>query len=278
MEINQGEKNRESSSTGSGPGNCEPVAAIRDDEIFERMTLSERLQHLALILCFVTLVLTGLPLLLYPSVGLKKMFFFEASFAWRGFLHRLAGTGLILVSVFHLYYVGFTRRGRDLFWALMLRRKDVTDVWESFGYNLGFTGWLYRHGFIRAFLSKHPYWLFQTPPEYGRYNFIEKFEYLAVFWGNFVMILTGIFLWAKNFSFRFFPIWIYDIFKIIHSYEAILAFLAIIIWHLYNVHLNPVVFPMSKVWIDGKITGHELRTLYPLEYRKILDRRRKPEP
>jgi hypothetical protein len=54
-----------------------------------------------------------------------------------------------------------------------------------------------------------------------------------------------------------------------------LAFLAIIIWHMYNVHLNPEVFPMSKIWLNGKITGRELRTLHPLEYRKILEERRK---
>src|SRR5215467_4607930 len=101
MEINQRDRNGEASLPVSRLGNCEPVAAIRDDEIFERMTLSERLQHFILIVCFVILVLTGLPLLFYPSAGLRKMFFFETSFAWRGFLHRVAGTGLILVSVFH---------------------------------------------------------------------------------------------------------------------------------------------------------------------------------
>jgi cytochrome b subunit of formate dehydrogenase len=88
------------------------------------------------------------------------------------------------------------------------------------------------------------------------------------------MIFTGFFLWAKNLSFGLFPLWVYDIFKIVHSYEAILAFLAIIIWHLYNVHLNPEVFPMSRVWINGQITGDELRRLHPLEYRALLVRRR----
>ena len=87
------------------------------------------------------------------------------------------------------------------------------------------------------------------------------------------MIVTGFFLWANNLAFRIFPMWIYDIFKIVHSYEAILAFLAIIVWHLYNVHLNPEVFPMSRVWLDGKISGHELRTLHPLEYEEMVKKR-----
>ncbi len=247
---------------------------ISDDEVFVRMTRSERLQHITLIICFVLLVLTGLPLLLDPSVWLKKLFFFETSFAWRGWIHRAAGAGLIGLSVFHLFYIVFTQRGREVFWALMPKLKDVTDALQSFGHNLGVTGWLHQRGICREFFDRHPSWLFEAPPRYGRYNFIEKFEYLAVLWGNVVMIVSGFFLWAINLSFRLFPLWVYDVFKIIHSYEAILAFLAIIIWHLYNVHLTPEVFPMSRVWLDGKITGHDLRTRHPLEYEAILEQRR----
>jgi cytochrome b subunit of formate dehydrogenase len=254
------------------PRPSEADALIRDDEVFVRMTLSERLQHLALIICFVTLILTGLPLLFDPVTWLRKVFFFETSFAWRGILHRAAGVGLIVLSVFHLIYVIFTRRGREIFRALMPGVKDVTDAFESFAYNLGLSAWLCRKGYLRKFLNNHPYWLFDRPPEFGRYNFVEKLEYMALLWGNSIMIVTGIFLWATNLSLRLLPMWVYDIFKIVHSYEAILAFLAVIIWHLYNVHL----VLESKAWIDGKITGEEMRRFHPLEYRAILERRKNP--
>ena len=82
----------------SHPSLPEADAVIRDDEVFVRMTLSERLQHLTLILCFVILVLTGLPLLFDPMTWLRKVFFFDTSFAWRGIIHRAAGIGLILLS------------------------------------------------------------------------------------------------------------------------------------------------------------------------------------
>jgi cytochrome b subunit of formate dehydrogenase len=257
-----------------GSSELEP-GLIPDDEVFVRMTRNERLQHFTLIICFVLLVLTGLPLLLDPVTWLKKVFFFETSFAWRGWIHRIAGIGLIGLSMFHLLYVTATKRGRELVRALMPKFKDVTDALESFGYNLGITRWAYEKGMLRRFFEDHPYWLFRQPPQYGRFNFIEKFEYLAVWWGNVVMIVSGFFLWATNLSFRLFPLWLYDIFKIIHSYEAILAFLAIIIWHLYNVHLTPDVFPMSRVWLDGKITGRELRARHPLEYETIRQERRR---
>ena len=254
-----------------------PDLLIRDDEVFIRMTLAERLQHAILISCFVLLVVTGLPLLTAPTSDTKGLFIFDWGFRLRGILHRIAGVGLIAVSLFHLYYITFTRRGREIFLALMPRIKDTTDALQVFGHNLGFSQWLYRKGKLKNFFDRHPFWLFAEAPLYGRYNFIEKFEYLALMWGNFVMILTGFFLWVTNLSLRLFPLWIYDIFKIVHSYEAILAFLAIIIWHLYNVHLSPGVFPMSKVWINGKITGRELREHHFLEYQTILEKRRQQE-
>jgi len=82
-------------------------------------------------------------------------------------------------------------------------------------------------------------------------------------------------MWRVELSLRLFPLWVHDIFVVIHGYEAILAFLSIIIWHMYSVHFNPEVFPMSKIWLNGKISGHELRTLHPLEYQAIhLERAR----
>jgi cytochrome b subunit of formate dehydrogenase len=96
-------------------------------------------------------------------------------------------------------------------------------------------------------------------------------------WGSVVMIISGFFMWNVELSLSIFPLWAHDIFIILHGYEAILAFLAVIIWHMYNVHLNPESFPMSKIWLNGKITGKELRILHPLEYEKILENRMKAD-
>ncbi len=155
------------------------------------------------------------------------------------------------------------------------RARDFRDAFEQFFYNLGITRLLLRLGIGKRFFARHPYWLFKEAPRYDRYNFVEKFEYWAVGWGAAVMIVSGFFMWKVDLSLRLFPLWVHDIFIIVHSYEAMLAFLAIIIWHMYNVHLNPEVFPMSKVWLNGKITGRELRTLHPLEYERILAERRR---
>jgi cytochrome b subunit of formate dehydrogenase len=248
---------------------------IRNDEVFLRMNLAERVQHILLIVSFSVLVVTGLPLMFYELRILKSIFSFEKAFYYRGVLHRVAAIVLIVDMVWHSGYTILTRRGRDNFREMVPRLKDALDAVSLFGYNVGLSRWLYRKGILRAFFERYPFWKFENPPEYGRYNFVEKLEYLSVAWGSFIMILSGFFMWNVGLSLKMFPLWVHDIFVIVHGYEAMLAFLAIIIWHMYNVHLNPEVFPMSKIWINGKITGHELKTLHSLEYRKILAERQK---
>ena len=246
---------------------------IRDDEVFLRMNVPERAQHILLIVSFPPLVLTGLPLMFYELRIFKSIFGFEKAFYYRGVLHRAAAVILIADIVWHFAYTILTRRGRDNFKEMIPGAKDALDAVSLFGYNVGLSRWLYRKGILLRFFDRHPFWKFENPPEYGRYNFIEKLEYLSVAWGSIVMILSGFFMWNVELSLRIFPLWVHDIFVIAHGYEAMLAFLAIIIWHMYNVHLNPEVFPMSKIWLNGKITGHELKTLHVLEYRKILAER-----
>ena len=247
---------------------------VRDDEEFERMSLCERLQHGVLVSSFITLVLTGLPVFLYQLPLFSWAFTSEYAFWFRGILHRGAAIGLIGVSVFHVIWVLFTQRGRRTFLALMLRGKDITDAFESLMYNLGITAWLYQKGKFVGFFQARPEFLFLTPPQYGRYNFIEKFEYVAVIWGNVVMIATGFMLWYPVLATRLFPLWFLDVLRVMHGFEAMLAMLSIAIWHMYNVHLNPEVFPMNTVWLTGKISGHELRTLHPLEYEQIVSERK----
>ncbi len=248
---------------------------VRDDEVFLRMNFAERLQHILLIVTFSTLILTGLPLVFYELKIFKSLFAFEKAFYFRGLVHRAAAVLMIANILWHFLYSIFTARGRHNFKEMIPKWRDARDAFQAFGHNIGLTGFLYKKGLLKSFFERHPFWLFRTEPEFGRYNFIEKFEYLGVAWGSLIMIASGFFMWNVELSLKLFPLWVHDIFIIIHGYEAILAFLTIIIWHMYNVHFNPEVFPMSRVWLNGRITGHELRTLHPLEYGKTVEKRKK---
>ncbi|MBZ5639140.1 MAG: cytochrome b/b6 domain-containing protein [Acidobacteriia bacterium] len=248
---------------------------IADDEIFVRMTLAQRLQHAMIIVAFTTLVVTGFPLV-YPGlrvwdwIGLGP-----ASFGVRSLVHRIAGSGLILVSLSHVAYVMLTEEGGRYFREMMPKLIDARQLVESVMHQLGLMDWLYRRGRMRGILDRNPWLRFAEPPEYGKYNWIEKFEYLAIVWGNFVMILTGLCLWFFEAAFALFPKPAIDIIKLVHGFEALLALLAIVIWHMYCVHLNPEVFPMSRMWLSGRISGKLLRHHYPGWYREIEAERRR---
>lgn len=247
---------------------------VRDDEVFLRMNLAERIQHWLLITTFFLLIVTGLPLFFYDFKLFQWLLPSGRAFYVRGLIHRTAAVVMIANILWHVIYTMTTKRGRHNFREMLPKWKDVRDAVQVFGYNTGLSRMSSRFRPFRGFFRRNPGWLTETNPRYGRYNFIEKFEYWALGWGSLVMIASGFFMWQVEISLRFFPLWFHDIFIIIHGYEAILAFLSVIVWHMYNVHLNPEVFPMSKVWLNGKITGKQLRLLHPLEYERIEAERR----
>ncbi len=250
-----------------------PAVLIPDDEIFVRMAPAERWQHGLLAASFVLLMVTGLPLM-SGEAGLIRLLTGRAgAHALRGILHRAAAVVLISDLVWHALYTLLTERGRRNFRERLPRLKDVQDAFATIGHNAGLAGFFLRRGLSRRFFERRPFWRFEKRPEFGRYSFVEKFEYWSLIWGSAVMILTGFFMWGPGLSLRLFPLWLHQVFVVVHGYEAILAFLAILVWHMYTVHLNPEVFPMNRVWLDGGITGADLRRRHPLEYRRILEER-----
>lgn len=219
-----------------------------DTKSYLRFSLCTRIQHIVLFTTFFILVFTGFPLL-FPNIKVLRYFLIiPSAFELRGIIHRTAAVILILLCIFHIFYILLKEEANKSFREMIPNLKDIKDAICSVMYNLGV-------------VSKHP--------NFGKFNFIEKFEYLAMGWGSVVMIVTGVVLWFENFFMQFFPKWVMDITTIIHGFEAMLAFLAIIVWHMYNVHFNPEVFPMSRMWIDGKISEEDMIKHHPLEYEKL---------
>ena len=101
---------------------------------------------------------------------------------------------------------------------------------------------------------------------WGRFGYAEKLEYWAMMWGTLVMAVTGMMLWFTVAVTIFLPRWWVDVALTIHLYEAILATLAVIVWHFYHVIFDPDVYPMSLAWIDGKVTPEQYEHEHPLAY------------
>jgi hypothetical protein len=61
-----------------------------------------------------------------------------------------------------------------------------------------------------------------------------------------------------------------DLATLVHYYEAWLAFLAIVVWHLYQNVANPDVYPMNWSWLTGRIGEEQLRHEHQAEWEKLV--------
>jgi formate dehydrogenase gamma subunit len=212
-----------------------------------RMTLNQRIQHWILLVCFTVLVLTGFALI-YP---------FSAVADWIGVtdpirrtVHRIAGVTLIATGIYHVVYVLLSRNGRQMGKAMLPALNDIRDVWRTMSYHLG---------------------LSRQKPEFGRFNYGEKFEYWALVWGTIIMACTGLMAWFQIFVTRLLPGWWIDVALTVHLYEAILATLAILVWHLYQVIFDPDVYPMNWSWWNGRMSLEHYKDEHGLDAEPILE-------
>jgi len=233
-----------------------PSHVYQIETLHVRWQAGERFQHWSLVVSFAVLVITGFALK-YPEVWWVKGFVgFDWLFNVRGLVHRIAGTIFLVLSFYHLYYLIFTRRGRSLTRAFAIGSQDMRQIY----YNM-----LYYSG------------LKKSPPRFEHFNYMEKMEYYALVWGTIVMGLTGLMLWFDETTLKYFPRWVIDLVTVIHLYEAWLATLAIIVWHIYFVVFNPDVYPVNLAMITGNISDEELRDEYYLEWERI-HRSSEPKP
>ena len=210
------------------------------------MTMNERIQHSLLASSFIILVITGF-MLKFPETFWVKWISFvlgSGAFEARSAIHRVASVIMVGVSLYHLGYLLFTQRGKKLLKDFWVRKQDLYDMFRQLGY---LTGKNKEH------------------VKFGRFSYIEKMEYWAVAWGTIVMGLTGGVLWFENTFLKIIDTSGMDIATTIHYYEAILASLAILVWHFYFVFFNPDVFPMNKAWYKGVLTREEMEREHPLE-------------
>ena len=206
-----------------------------------RMSVNQRWQHLILLSSFVVLVITGFALKFPDSWFADTLGMGENL---RGIIHRIAGCVLIGDGIYHVFYLAIAREGRRLLRDLMPMPKDAFDVWAAMRYYLG---------------------LSSEKPKFGRFSYSEKAEYWALVWGTALMGLTGIMIWAKVWVGNLLSRWWVDVATAIHFYEAILATLAILVWHFYQVFFDPDVYPMNWAWWDGKMPVEQYRHEHELD-------------
>ena len=217
-----------------------------------RMTASQRWQHFVLAASFILLALTGFALK-FPDSWLAKAM--GSSEPFRRWSHRVAGVVMLLIGAYHLVYLVRTPDGRKLLADLFPVRKDALDAWHAVRYLLGWE---------------------QHKPQIGRFGYAEKMEYWAVVWGTLIMGATGLTIWLKINVTEFLPRWVVTVATTIHYYEAVLACLAILVWHFYHVIFDPEVYPLNTACLDGRISEEFQAHEHPLQ--SEADQRRADAP
>jgi formate dehydrogenase subunit gamma len=213
-----------------------------------RFTVSERTIHILLFASLIILSITGLTLKYHEAWPAQWIIRLEGGVLFGGKIHRLAAVVLIGTFFYHILTIMFSRRGIGFFQDMMVRKKDIFDAEDLVRYNLG---------------------LRTDKPLFDRFSCIEKFQYWAVGVAIVLLGLSGFILWFETPFMILLPKWMMDLNRLIHSFEATIVFLILVIWHLYNVHLNPRIFPMSRVWLDGTISKEDMKRDHPLEYLRL---------
>jgi len=213
-------------------------------QTYRRFTLAHRVEHVLLLASFTTLAVTGLPQKFAEAGWAQALIGLMGGIELTRQIHHIAAIVLMMETVYHLVSVGYRVMVRRVRLTMLPTVRDAQDALEAFLYNLG---------------------LRQEEPQGGRYTFGEKAEYWAVVWGTVVMVITGFMMWNPVATTNFLPGEFIPAAKAAHGGEALLAALAIIVWHMYHVHLRQ----FNKSMWTGMMTEHEMIEEHPLELADI---------
>jgi len=229
----------------------EPPPAPSPHRSIVRFDAHQRAQHFIMMSSVLLLCLTGMPQK-FSSFGFSQWLIgvFGGLDTARA-IHRFAGFAMIFSSVYHLAYLAYT-------WVVLKRPipvwmiptpKDALDFFQTVAYHLH---------------------LVKEKPQFGRFSYVEKFDYWAVFWGVPIMAGTGLILMYPLVATGILPGVAVPVATIAHSDEAVLASGWLLTVHFYNAHLAPHIFPFNRSIFTGRVEEHRYAEEHPLEYDHII--------
>ena len=227
------------------------------EKVYRRFSRLQRSLHVAMMLAFFTLALTGMALKFSYMAWAQTVSRFLGGFESMGFQHRVGAITLIIVAIVHL-------------WDVVRRKKATQHTWLQV--ITGPNSIIFNLRDLPEFIQSIKWFFGLGPrPNYGRYTYWEKFDYFAVLWGIIIIGSTGLVLWFPEFFTHFIPGWAVNVATIIHSDEALLAVGFIFTIHFFNTHFRPDKFPMDPVIFTGQVTLDELKYDKPGEYEAMRE-------
>ncbi len=235
---------------------------------FQRLTVNQRIQHVILFVSFTLLAATGLPLKFHHTWWGETLYELVGGITYAPIIHRISAVVMTLLFLYHIVYVLYCAWRYYLLPLKMRNEMTFTNAIRA----------LFEMPMVPNFTDLHElketlkYFLFLTDkrPKLVAHGLKEKFGYLAVFWGIPVIGLSGFFLWGESYFTRYFSGNVLNFAYIAHSDEAFLASIVIFIWHLYNVHGAPAVFPMGPAWIKGYVGEREMVEYHYSDYVRAM--------
>jgi Ni,Fe-hydrogenase I cytochrome b subunit len=223
-------------------------------------SLRTRIEHFLIFSSVLVLVATGFPLKFHDASWAQAMSQWFGGAMVASQAHRIAGIILTCTCLVHVSLVIYRlmvgkRSGFRLTYLEMLPdRKDLDDLIDDFKYYLFLT---------------------DTAPQKRRYNYASKLEYLSLYWGCPLVILTGLVMWFKEWTYSLeifsiaMPAWLINVCRIAHGMEALLAFSTIVVVHWYMVHWNPDIFPARWTWVTGTVPRELMEKEHPIEFQRL---------
>jgi formate dehydrogenase subunit gamma len=216
-----------------------------------RFSLHQRVEHFITMTVFALLCLTGLPQKFYTAGWAQAVVHVFGGVDVTRWIHRACGIILALSTVLHFGTAIAAMLSKKVGFTMVPSKKDFEDAILQLRYYLGAT-------------EKHP--------QYDRYTYKEKFEYWGLVVGNVIMVLTGFALFFPVQAASLLPGQIIPAAKVAHSNEGLMAFLVISVWHIFNAHLNPDVFPFDTSMFTGKVSRERYVHEHPLELARLEGR------
>ncbi|MBE3097168.1 MAG: hypothetical protein IMZ44_08560 [Planctomycetes bacterium] len=221
--------------------------------LYRRFDRNQRLMHSVVMLSFLGLAYTGLPLLFHDAGWAGYLARFFGGFHSAGVLHRTFACimiGVFVIHVMHLLHRLFVRKELEILWgpaSLVPQPRDVLEMIQH----------------LRWFVRLGP------QPRFDHFTYWEKFDYWAVFWGMGIIGGSGLVLWFPALFSRVLPGSLFNVALLVHREEALLAVGFIFTIHFFNSHLRPEKFPMDTVIFTGRLAEHEMRDERPDEYDRL---------
>jgi cytochrome b subunit of formate dehydrogenase len=213
-----------------------------------------RWAHLLFALSIILLVATGVTLL-YPNTAWAPIL--ERAMGGpeiAGLLHRVAAVVMVAVFAWHIIYAAIhiaqNWKTFKVFgpYSLMPNWQDAADFGAMF----------------KWFFGRRP------RPTFDHWNYQQKVDYWAPFWGIAMLVTTGAMLWFKSLTAAYLPGWVFNVATVAHGDEALLAATYLFTVHYFVNHWRPDKFPLDVVMFTGSMPLEEFRREFAVEYYRLV--------